>query len=327
MSQYQLVAAAAEIPATKLLGTTPKGFNATGEYEEASYHETLESIQEHYATPFLEKHHQLVMLSAQMGEVETAIAWNPVDSPTAKEYAEIRKMTAETDLMLAEAGVIEATEIRAKLQADENSGFSNLDNAVGDNELAGLRDRLEAIVLDAEPEDWKTISGAHIPVGEGGELQGEAGKKIEAAGESASSVVTEISADRLKNAGIDPDRPIGEWKHKAKTIAASYVSKDKTYPIDSDNRAVLIEKTGIDKTFSGKVSKTAAIAATELPTVLKNAKHTGEPEKDDEGRAFVKAIHKYESNVNIPDLGKKRVTLVIREMKDGSRYYDCFEAW
>ena len=145
MSQYQLVAAAAEIPATKLLGTTPKGFNATGEYEEASYHETLESIQEHYATPFLERHHQLVMLSEGMRDVETAIAWNPVDSPTAKEYAEIRKINAETDVMLADAGVLEATEIRQKLQEDENSGYTNLDDGQGGEEFSEMTSQLEAL--------------------------------------------------------------------------------------------------------------------------------------------------------------------------------------
>ncbi|HEK2694361.1 TPA: DUF1073 domain-containing protein, partial [Proteus mirabilis] len=36
MTQYQLVASASNVPATKLLGTTPKGFNSTGEYEEAN---------------------------------------------------------------------------------------------------------------------------------------------------------------------------------------------------------------------------------------------------------------------------------------------------
>src|SRR5690606_15493881 len=35
MTQYQLVAAASNVPAVKLLGTSPKGFNATGEHEEA----------------------------------------------------------------------------------------------------------------------------------------------------------------------------------------------------------------------------------------------------------------------------------------------------
>ena len=60
MSQYQLVAAAANVPATKLLGTTPKGFNATGEYEEASYHEELESIQANDLSRLLARHHLCV---------------------------------------------------------------------------------------------------------------------------------------------------------------------------------------------------------------------------------------------------------------------------
>ena len=56
MNQYQLVAAVAEVPATKLLGTSPKGFNATGDYEMDSYHEFLESHQEDELTPIVERH-------------------------------------------------------------------------------------------------------------------------------------------------------------------------------------------------------------------------------------------------------------------------------
>ncbi|MDR2093015.1 MAG: DUF1073 domain-containing protein [Azoarcus sp.] len=145
MSQYQLVAAAADVPATKLLGTTPKGFNATGEYDAKSYHETLESIQEVYATPFLEHHYRLLMLSEigqEHGEVgNITIAWNPTDSPTAREQAEIRKMNAETDVMLADAGVIEAAEIRQRLTADEDSGYANLKDP--EAELADMAEALE----------------------------------------------------------------------------------------------------------------------------------------------------------------------------------------
>ncbi|MDR3087040.1 MAG: phage baseplate assembly protein V [Azoarcus sp.] len=134
-----------------------KGFNATGEYEEKSYHETLESIQETFATPMLEHHHRLVMLSEIMPTlgveaVETSIAWKPTDAPSSRERAEIRKMEAETDVMLAESGVIEATEVRAKLQADEGSGYSNIETGAGggdadlDASIAALR---EAAGMDA----------------------------------------------------------------------------------------------------------------------------------------------------------------------------------
>ena len=63
MTQYQLVAAAAGVPATKLLGTSPKGFNATGEFEESSYGEELESIQQHDLSPLVNRHHLLLIRS------------------------------------------------------------------------------------------------------------------------------------------------------------------------------------------------------------------------------------------------------------------------
>ena len=61
MNQYQLVAAIAKTPATKLLGTSPKGFNSTGEFESISYHEELESIEEHTMDPTLDRHYAISM--------------------------------------------------------------------------------------------------------------------------------------------------------------------------------------------------------------------------------------------------------------------------
>ena len=61
MTQYQLVAAAAEYPASKLLEISPKGFNATGEFEADSYHERLESMQAHDMEPFLDRHYLLAV--------------------------------------------------------------------------------------------------------------------------------------------------------------------------------------------------------------------------------------------------------------------------
>lgn len=131
MTQYQLVAAIANVPATKLLGTTPKGFNSTGEYEEASYREELESIQANDLTPFLERHHQLVMrsdIAPAMGiaPVETSVSWLPLDSPTAAEWATINKTKAETDAILAGVGAIDGIDIRKRITADKDSDHFGL---------------------------------------------------------------------------------------------------------------------------------------------------------------------------------------------------------
>lgn len=133
MTQYQIVAAAAGVPATKLLGTTPKGFNATGEGEESSYHEELESIQTHDLTPFLERHHMLVMRSfiapKLLGGVpiDTSAVWEPLDSPTAKEEAEINASKATADKSLTDAGAIDHVDIRKRLSEDRQSGYYGIE--------------------------------------------------------------------------------------------------------------------------------------------------------------------------------------------------------
>jgi len=132
MTQYQLVAAIADVPATKLLGTTPKGFNATGEYEEASYHEFLESTQEHTLTPLVNRHHELAIRSELNTDFEVEISWKPLDTPTAAERADINLKKAQTDQALsAGAGAISPEEIRERLIQDPDSGYANLTD-IGD---------------------------------------------------------------------------------------------------------------------------------------------------------------------------------------------------
>lgn len=132
MTQYQLVAAIAGVPATKLLGTSPKGFNATGEYEEASYHELLESIQENDLTPLLNRHHRLVMKSyvePQLGKkynVGLAVNWLPLDTPTAQELAQTNLTKAQTGQVLIGSGAISSEDERQRIATDKESGYNEL---------------------------------------------------------------------------------------------------------------------------------------------------------------------------------------------------------
>lgn len=131
MTQYQIVAAAAGVPATKLLGTSPKGFNATGEFEMHSYHEELESIQAHDLTPFVERHYDLLVKSYvapkfSLPFFNTVPTWKPVNSMTAKELAEVNKMKADTDAVLAQIGSIDGEDSRNRLIADPDSGYTGI---------------------------------------------------------------------------------------------------------------------------------------------------------------------------------------------------------
>ena len=128
MTQYQIVAAIAEIPAVKLMGTSPKGFNASGEYEWKSYHEYLESIQSDEMEPVLDRHHMLLIKSwiAPGAPFDTSIKWNSLDIPTAAEEAVIKKSKAETAVLYAQAGAIDGIDIRKNLAGDIESDFSDL---------------------------------------------------------------------------------------------------------------------------------------------------------------------------------------------------------
>ncbi|TRB27511.1 DUF1073 domain-containing protein, partial [Mannheimia haemolytica] len=89
-------------------------------------HQELESIQEHDLTEFVERHHQLVMKSFGNEVEDTTINWRPVDSPTAKELAELNKLKADTYSTLIMAGVIDGADARTVLVKDREAGFNDL---------------------------------------------------------------------------------------------------------------------------------------------------------------------------------------------------------
>jgi phage-related protein (TIGR01555 family) len=128
MTQYQLVAAASGVPATKLLGTSPKGFNSSGGYEESSYHEELESIQTNHLQPLIERHIEMVVRSevSPAAPFEVDISWNPADSPTEAEWADINLKRAQTGQVLAATGAIDGEDERSRIANDPDSGYSGL---------------------------------------------------------------------------------------------------------------------------------------------------------------------------------------------------------
>lgn len=130
MTQYQLVAAVAGVPATKLIETNPKGFNATGEHEQANYFGFLQSIRDNKLAPLLQRHYQLLTKSYLEHKFHISplivAKFKPLDSPTALETAQIRLTNAQADSAWGATGAIDGYEIRKRLTADESSGFNGL---------------------------------------------------------------------------------------------------------------------------------------------------------------------------------------------------------
>lgn len=126
MTQFQLVAAIAEMPVTKLMKTQLKGLANSGDYEMKDYAQTLVEIQENVYNRILERHYQILSMSEYGRDLGLQVVWNPIDTPSELELAQIESQQAQTDATYIGAGVIGAEEVRDGLRADEDSRYHNL---------------------------------------------------------------------------------------------------------------------------------------------------------------------------------------------------------
>lgn len=160
MTQYQLVAAAACVPATKLLETQPKGFNSTGDYEDDQYKLTLVEIQKADYIPLLDFHFALLSKSRYGIERDYTITFKEIDTPTELERAQINQTNAATAATYVQAGVISPDEVRDNLIKDPNSGFNDITGELEDDEDFSLTDEPDGGSSNEQnpfsmDEDWK----------------------------------------------------------------------------------------------------------------------------------------------------------------------------
>lgn len=133
MTQYQLVAAIAGMPATKLLKTTPKGFNSTGEFEDKDYKQSLLTIQENDFIPILNRHFDLYTKSVYGRVIPLDIKFNPIDTPTESEVANIASIKSQIAMNHINAGITTADEEREVLRNEDGSPYSALAEEIKDD--------------------------------------------------------------------------------------------------------------------------------------------------------------------------------------------------
>ena len=135
MSQYQLVASIAGMPATKLLKTTPKGFNSTGEYEQEDYKQSLLEIQENDYIPIINRHNELYTKSKYGRVIPLDVKFNPIDTPTEKEVAEIASIKSQVAANHINAGITTAQEERDILRNEDGSVYSGLPDEIEEPDI------------------------------------------------------------------------------------------------------------------------------------------------------------------------------------------------
>nr|DAL93360.1 MAG TPA: portal [Caudoviricetes sp.] len=255
MTQYQLVASIARMPATKLLKTTPKGFNATGEYEMKDYIQELQHIQDNQLKPLIDRNNLLVEKSEFDVSYKLETKFNPVDMPTERELAEVRKIDADTDAILINAGAISPEESRARIIADPNSGYNGLpaemphsdfmeENFLDDETAAGeqLFGEQPEQTLDAwNEEDHPRADNGQFGKGGGNAKEGEKSDKTsEFLGKEFTGVKGQEAVDLLMKEkqghvkGAFTRKDIGDidlvWGNEDKGLC--HILKRRNYPED-----------------------------------------------------------------------------------------------
>lgn len=121
----QKVAGAAEIPVTRLVGTSPGGMNATGESDMRNYYDGIQSVQENVLRPRLDYLDLIVMASAFPGMDSFEYIFNPLQQVSETEQSDIDLKKAQRDLIYLDHDVIEASDVLAELA--ENGTYISVD--------------------------------------------------------------------------------------------------------------------------------------------------------------------------------------------------------
>ena len=116
MTQYQLVCSIAEMPAVKLLKTQPKGFNSSGEFEDRDYVQVLMRLQNNDALPILNMHNKLLLKSEGITGYDLTVSFNPIESMTEQQRAELAEKNSLTISHLQTLGTITPEEAREFLR-------------------------------------------------------------------------------------------------------------------------------------------------------------------------------------------------------------------
>jgi hypothetical protein len=158
MTQYQLVASIAQMPVTKLMKVQLRGFDSSGSYEQDDYNQTLVDIQENDYKPIIRYHNELICMSKYGKDINFNIIFNEIDSPSAKENADIRLVDSERDIALVNAGIISRYEAREKLKNDDNSLYTSISNNDFAEPVISNKEDIDNEVLIEEETETEKVS-------------------------------------------------------------------------------------------------------------------------------------------------------------------------
>lgn len=350
-TQYQLVASVSSMPADRLLCTSPKGFQSTGEYERRTYAQTLKSSYQEVAyRELIEKTTAIVLKSEFDNSDPITINFNPIDTPTEAERVQTQLAQAQRDTTLVNAGIISAEEAREALSADKGSGYSNLPAEMPKTEgLPDLEDLLggdkeegpegeenggngeNGAGTDTAADEWNEADHPRKDNGQFGTGSGtntnsekEATEKPEANPSenkkdflklrisNTSKPVENLKGDEIKGASIG-ERIDAAWDYWGEHLS------QKTYE-RKDIGEIKLFNSSAKEILGNQVNDGKLDLLPAIPAIITQGELVGEKELETEKKNGIKKFYYLQACVLING-GKRYAQIDVGERKDGRRLY------
>ena len=151
----QVAAGAADIPATRLLGQSPDGMNATGESDLRNYYDMLSSRQVSDLQPSLDPLDEMLIRSALGSRPEDIFyEWAPLWQLSPESKAKVAKEKAEASKIYADIGVLPARALEEGVQNQliEDGTYPGLEGVLDDMPEAERFPSLGAGADDDDPD-------------------------------------------------------------------------------------------------------------------------------------------------------------------------------
>ncbi len=186
------VAGACEMPVTKLFGRAPAGFNSTGESDLKQYYETIETKQEEYLTPILDKLLPVIAMSC-WGKIPDDFEWeyNPVMTVDNKELADLSGSYTDQVINAFQAGIIKKSVALKELK--QQSEITGMWTNISDNDIK-------------EAEEEPDISGEDM-----GEMENEIANNMQ---EKENGEHNNIQAGRETSPEVKSEPQEDTWRNK-----------------------------------------------------------------------------------------------------------------
>lgn len=124
---YEMAVAVSSVPVNKLLGTTPRGFNSTGEFEMRNYYDTIANYQNTMLKPIIERLLRTI-LNLKFDTDTKGISYEFAAIGVATDEVEARVKNSQADLItkLVNLGVINTDEA-LKVWQSKDFGLNDVD--------------------------------------------------------------------------------------------------------------------------------------------------------------------------------------------------------